>query len=200
MAAAGGTAEHGTPLPLCAVVVLLAGAARRLLGVAMAFLWELPNRESHSPRTRGAPLRRGCLIPYGNHSARSVALPAELTSHSPKTRRSAVKARLIDPLRESFGEERCAPRGDGVMAFKEAITWLGALDHATGCRVDAETVPMRAYVTSGLVPTRAKRHACALRPHATSCGRARWLAAHSRREGLAQHAPPVGGDLGLGLG
>jgi hypothetical protein len=32
---------------LCAVVVLLAGAARRLLGVAMAFLWELPNRESH---------------------------------------------------------------------------------------------------------------------------------------------------------
>jgi len=47
MAAAGGTAEHGTPLPLCAVVVLLASAARRLLGVAMAFLWELPNRESH---------------------------------------------------------------------------------------------------------------------------------------------------------
>ena len=34
------------------------------------------------------------------------------------------------------------------MAFKEAITWFGALDHATGCRVDAETVPMRAYVTS----------------------------------------------------
>ena len=29
---------------------------------------------------------------------------------------------------------------------------------------------MRAYVTSGLVPTRAKRNACALRPHATSCG------------------------------
>ena len=40
------------------------------------------------------------------------------------------------------------------MAFKEAITWVGARDHATGCRVDAETVPMRAYVTSGLVPTR----------------------------------------------
>jgi hypothetical protein len=56
------------------------------------------------------------------------------------------------------------------MAFKEAITWFGALDHATGCRADAETVPMRAYVTSGLVPTRAKRHACALRPHATSRG------------------------------
>ena len=34
------------------------------------------------------------MIPYGNHSARSVALPAKLTSHSPKTRRSAVKARL----------------------------------------------------------------------------------------------------------
>jgi hypothetical protein len=32
---------------LCAVVVLLAGAARRLLGIAMAFRWELPKRESH---------------------------------------------------------------------------------------------------------------------------------------------------------
>jgi len=32
---------------LCAVVVLLASAARRLLGVAIAFLWELFNRESH---------------------------------------------------------------------------------------------------------------------------------------------------------
>lgn len=29
MAAAGETAEHGTPLPLCAVGLLLAGAARR---------------------------------------------------------------------------------------------------------------------------------------------------------------------------
>jgi hypothetical protein len=47
MAAAGGTSEHGTPLPLCAVGLLLASAAQRLLGVAMAFLWELPKRESH---------------------------------------------------------------------------------------------------------------------------------------------------------
>ncbi len=30
--------------------------------------------------------------------------------------------------------------------------------------------------------------------------RARWLAAHERREDLAQHAPHVGGDLGVGLG
>jgi hypothetical protein len=29
------------------VFVLLASAARRLLGIAMAFLWELPNHESH---------------------------------------------------------------------------------------------------------------------------------------------------------
>src|ERR1700687_3506756 len=28
--------------------------------------------------------------------------------------RSAVKARMFDPLRESFGEERCALRGAGV--------------------------------------------------------------------------------------
>ena len=75
MAAAGGTAEHGTPLPLCAVVVLLASAARRLLGVAMA-------------------------LPRGSAQTRE-----SLTQDS----RSAVKARLFDPLRESFGEERCTP-------------------------------------------------------------------------------------------
>lgn len=54
---------------------------------------------------------------------------------------------------------------------------------------------MRAYVTCS-DDARAKRDAYALRPHATSCVRARWLEAHERREGLAQHAPPVGGDLG----
>ncbi len=48
---------------------------------------------------------------------------------------------------------------------------------------------MRAYVTSGLVPTRAKRQACALRPHATSCGRARWLA-HPRGAKAFAHTPP----------
>src|SRR6202040_4066857 len=90
MAAAGGYSEHGTPLPLCALVVLLAGGARRLLGVATA----LPRESAQSRES--------------------------LTQDS----RSAVKARLFDPLRESFGEERCTPRGDGVMAFKEAITWF----------------------------------------------------------------------------
>ena len=88
MAAAGEIAEHGTPLPLCAVGLLLAGAARR-------FGWR-----------------------------RDWRFPGEAPSREPLTQgsRSAVKARLFDPLRESFGEERCAPRGDGVMAFQEAIT------------------------------------------------------------------------------
>lgn len=35
------------------------------------------------------------------------------------------------------------------MGFKEAITYFGALGHATECRVEAETVARRAYVTSG---------------------------------------------------
>ena len=86
------------------------------------------------------------------------------------------------------------------MAFKEAITWFGALDHATGCRVDAETVPMRAYVTSGLVDDAREApcdRATGLTPRHVTSSR---LAAHERREGLAQHAPPVGGDLGVGLG
>ena len=71
-------ATEDTP-PFCAVAVLLAGAARRLL-------WrrdctppgERWNRESHSPKTHGVPL---------GHVFTS------------------------DPLRESFGEERCAHRG-----------------------------------------------------------------------------------------
>src|ERR1700737_1831631 len=63
--------------------------------------------------------------------------------------RSAVKARSFDPLRESFGEERCAPRGDGVMAFQRPsrgferfVTRRNALES----RADRG---MRAYVTSG---------------------------------------------------
>ena len=84
MAAAGETAEHGTPLPLCAVGLLLAGAARRLFGVATGA--SPGKRLSREPLTQGS--------------------------------RSAVKARLFDPLRESFGRERCAPRRDGVMGFR----------------------------------------------------------------------------------
>src|ERR1700680_112675 len=76
-------ATEDTP-PFRPVVVLLAGAGRRFVGVAI-------ERSPGSTQSRES-----------------------LTQDS----RSAVKARLFDPLRESFGEERCAPRGDGVMAFK----------------------------------------------------------------------------------
>jgi len=107
--------EHGTPLPLCAVGLLLAGAARRLFGVA----------------TGASPGKRLSRESFTQDS------------------RSAVKARWFDPLRESIGEERCAPREEGVMGFQEAITQFGALGHATECRVEAETVEPRAYVTSG---------------------------------------------------
>jgi hypothetical protein len=136
MAAAGVTAEHGTPLPLCAVDLLLAGAARRLVGVATGA--SPGKRRSREPLTQGS--------------------------------RSAVKARLFDPLRESFGEEHCAPRGDGVMAFWRPSRTSEPLDHATECRVEAETAALRAYVTSGsrlrfpLVHDARDAHACALRP------------------------------------
>src|SRR5437660_11497083 len=70
-------ATEDTP-PSCAVVVLLASAARHFVGVAMA----LPRgsaqpRESLTQDSRSAVKAR-LLIPYGNHSARSVALPAKL--------------------------------------------------------------------------------------------------------------------------
>ena len=55
MAAAGETTEHGTPLPLRAVALLLASAAQRFIGVAIAFLWELPkSRESLTQDSRSA--------------------------------------------------------------------------------------------------------------------------------------------------
>jgi hypothetical protein len=87
------------------------------------------------------------------------------------------------------------------MAFKEAITWFGALDHATGCRVDAETVPMRAYVTSGNPPLvdDAREAPC---ERATASRHVGWRAQGSRHTSGAKafvHAPPVGGDLGVGL-
>ena len=56
------------------------------------------------------------------------------------------------------------------MAFKEAITWFGALDHATGCRVDAETVLMRA---------KAPCVRASLTPHRVASST---LAAHTQRE------------------
>ena len=68
---------------------------------------------------------------------------------------------------------------DGPQA---AITWFGAVDHATGCRVEAETVPMRAYVTSS---DDAREAPC---ERATASRHVVWassrLAAHERREGL----------------
>jgi hypothetical protein len=58
------------------LVLLLASAARRLLGIAMAFLSALPNHESHYPRAQGAPLRRVSSRRYANHSATDVAFIA----------------------------------------------------------------------------------------------------------------------------
>ncbi len=59
------------------------------------------------------------------------------------------------------------------MGFKEAITYFGALDHATECRVEAETVALRAYVTGGGPPVHdaLDAHACALRPRANAVQR-----------------------------
>ena len=59
-----------------------------------------------------------------------------------------------------------------VVASREAITRFRAPGHAEYRRLHSATTVLRAYVTSGspLVTTRAKRHAYALRPHATSCG------------------------------
>jgi len=128
--------------------------------------------------------RRGCAPP-GERSSRE-----SLTQDS----RSAVKARPCDPLRESFGGRRCARRKAGVMAAP------GGHHVRRSPRSREETPLISAPIvvcarTSLAVTTRAGSAMRVLRPHATSCARARWLAAHEWREGLAQHAPPVGGNL-----
>ena len=145
-----------------------------------------------------SPAPRGALL------ASRWRFPGEALSRESLTQdsRSAVKARLFDPLRESFGEERCTPRGDGVMAFERPsrgfepfVTRRNALES----RADRG---MRAYVTGGDPPvddaqTSAMRARYGLTPRRVASSR---LAAHERREGLAQHAPHGGGDLGVGLG
>ena len=70
-----GKIEHGRHHPVRAVGLPLALRRTRFLGVAIAFLWELP-------------------------IARVI---------NPRPGRGAGKARLFDPLRESFGGERCTP-------------------------------------------------------------------------------------------
>src|SRR5207302_6638129 len=110
--------------------------------------------------------------------------------------RSAVGARLIDPLRESFGGEHCTHRVQDVMAFQRPSR--GSEPSIT--RRDAARTQRRCRCarTSLAVTTRAKRYAYALRPHATSRGRAQGSRHTSGAKTFAQHAPPIGGDLWMG--
>src|SRR3984893_16708110 len=106
-----------------------------------------------------------------------MALPrgsAESRESLTQDSRSAVKARLFDSLRESFGEERCALRGAGVNGLER--------DHHVGLSPSSrEGTPLKAAPivvcarTSLAVTTASGRRAqCgvayALRHHATSGG------------------------------
>ena len=53
-----GKSKHGTPLPFCAVVVDLAGAARRFVGVATRSPGGSPSRESITQDSRSAVMAR----------------------------------------------------------------------------------------------------------------------------------------------
>jgi len=99
------------------------------------------------------------------------------------------KARLFDPCVDHSWKALHLPAA-GVAASQEAVTNFQALDHAEHLRLHSATTVICAYVTGGAhrpVTTRMERSACSLRPHDV-VWRARWLAAHERREGLAQHA------------
>ena len=125
--------------------------------------------------------------------------PGEALSRESLTQdsRSAVKARLFDPLRESFGEERCAPRGDGVMAFKRpsrglepAVTRRNAAQTQRGGRCARTSLAVTTRARSamrtryGLTP----RRACELDG-----------SQHTSGAKAFAHAAHGGGDLGVGL-
>ena len=129
----------------------------------------------------------GVTLSTGHHS-RCVQLlscsPALHESRESLTRTQGAPLRRVSSIRYADHSARSVAllAENGVMAFKEAITCFGALDHATRWRVDAETVPMRAYVTSS---DDAREAPC---ERATTSRHVVWassrLAAHERREGL----------------
>ena len=124
---------------------------------------------------RHPPVLCGCCAARQRCTAlcwrRDGAPPGERQSRESLTQdsRSAVKARLFDPLRESFGEERCAPRGDGVMAFKRPSRGFRAFVMRRNPLESRADGGMRAYVISGgpLMTTR-KPAPCV---RATACWR-----------------------------
>jgi hypothetical protein len=105
------------------------------------------------------------------------------SSASSATTRSAVKARLFDPLRESFGEERCAPRRDGVMAFKRPSRGFRPFVMRRNPLESRADGGMRAYVISGGPLMTTRKPAPCVRAAAS-----RHVVWRERREGLAQHA------------
>ena len=140
-------------------------------------------------RRRTRLLGVATALPRGTRSSRE-----SLTQDS----RSAVKARssvtriirrgALHPL-QSWCER----------PLKETVTWVEALGHARKRRGNAETVPMRAYVT-GSDDARDSRVRAGYGLTPRSVGASSRLAAHERREGLAQHAASQGAVSRVGLG
>ena len=147
-------------------------AARRRrtapIGVATALSRESANCESHSPRTHGVPV---------GHVG--IAIP-------------------LDPLRESFGEARCTPRGRRSGGRRPSRGFRAFVMRRKTVDIGADR-GMRAYVTGGARQLRrAAREgpACALWPAACGARRARWLASRARLQTLHTTHRPVIGDLG----
>ena len=100
--------------------------------------------------------------------------------------RSAVKARLFDPLRESFGERRCTPCKAGVAAskrplrgFEPAVTRRNAAQMQRGGRCARTSLAVTPACDDA--QTSAMRARYGLTPRRVASSR---LATHERREGL----------------
>ena len=114
--------------------------------------------------------------------------PGEALSRESLTQdsRSAVKARLFDPLRESFGEERCALRGAGVNDLERGHHVGLSASSREGTPLKAAPIVVCARTSLAVAPLvddarSAMGARYGLTPRRVASSR---LATHERREGL----------------
>ena len=129
-----------------------------------------------------SPAPRGALL------ASRWRFPGEAPSRESLTQdsRSAVKARMFDPLRGSFGERRCTSCKAGVAAskrpsrgFEPAVTRRNPAETQRRCRCARTSLAVTP--ASGRRARSAMRARYGLTPRRVASSR---LAAHERREGL----------------
>ena len=159
---------------------------------------------------RRTPLRFVRLLccspaPHGAYLASRLRSPGGALvreSHSPKTRGVPLRHVVTsDPLRGSFGEERCTPRGRrrGGLARGRHVGLSPSSCEGSPLTSAPTVVCARTSLAVPLVHDARNRQRCVQRSGLTTTSCARELVARGahRREDLAQHAPPWAAILGV---